>query len=651
MDYSLIRPKDLLALTAPVDADEFTTDSDTNGTRAVTFADLKTAIASAFVAAPATFNLAPVVAGKIPDIYLPITGGLVFVNSVAGNAVPATAPAVGNFYVISSAGTSQTITWAVGDWAIYKGTSGQWAKVSAATVALAAGGTGATTAAGARTNLGVLSNEESWSLGHARARAGGLFSPVGSTYAAQTLSGGGVKLGLLDFSLSLVAQCKWNSGGSFTFFKTNTGGNSQVAAGYIPTSKQIFLNWTNAAGGNAGQNLLTLDGANLIDGETYLFVITFDRDGNATAYVNSVNDRDGNAVVVNSSIATKSTIDLGAANAIEGGICSGLDGIIYSCRVFNRLLSLADIQVLNRTGSLSYSDQYGSLTKYASDFSVGADGFTVSGSGAVTGNQDAIALIDDTLLVDTVAATSVAAVRTIPIARKTGQRVKLTYDIYIPVANVLGVTITARDQAVQNIGFTAQTPTKGVWTTYTEEIILTAPFTGIRFALFTAGGITNIITAGDKFYLKNVVIEYPGCIGDWDFDGANPALSTTLRDNAGNYDCALLSLAVQTQSVKQFNPETLTVGGGSLLKKILSQTAVIDFASIAAQSTNTTTATVTGAAVGDTVNVNPGATPPAGVIFSAYVSAANTVTVRAQNITGGAIDPASDTYRLTVFQF
>jgi len=53
-----------------------------------------------------------------------------FLGSVAGNAVPATSTAPGDFYVVTSAGTSQTKTWAVGDWAIYNGTSGSWTQQS-----------------------------------------------------------------------------------------------------------------------------------------------------------------------------------------------------------------------------------------------------------------------------------------------------------------------------------------------------------------------------------------------------------------------------------------------------------------------------------------------------------------------------------------
>jgi spore maturation protein SpmB len=61
------------------------------------------------------------------------------------------------------------------------------------------------------------------------------------------------------------------------------------------------------------------------------------------------------------------------------------------------------------------------------------------------------------------------------------------------------------------------------------------------------------------------------------------------------------------------------------------------------------TITVTGAAAGDVVLLGTPA-PAAGIAYDAWVSGANTVTVRARNITAGAVDPASGTFRATVVQ-
>jgi hypothetical protein len=87
---------------------------------------------------------------------------------------------------------------------------------------------------------------------------------------------------------------------------------------------------------------------------------------------------------------------------------------------------------------------------------------------------------------------------------------------------------------------------------------------------------------------------------------------------------------------------------GLRLTGALSATATLNFASIAAGASEDLTITLTGAVVGDSVDLGLPAAPTAGIVFIAFVSAADTVTVRATNITGGAVDPASATYRVTL---
>lgn len=83
---------------------------------------------------------------------------------------------------------------------------------------------------------------------------------------------------------------------------------------------------------------------------------------------------------------------------------------------------------------------------------------------------------------------------------------------------------------------------------------------------------------------------------------------------------------------------------------VLTATATLDFPSIAAAAKADLTITVTGAAVGDAVFLGLPAAPAAGLVFNAFVSAANTVTVRASNTSSGAVDAASATYRAVVFK-
>ena len=99
---------------------------------------------------------------------------------------------------------------------------------------------------------------------------------------------------------------------------------------------------------------------------------------------------------------------------------------------------------------------------------------------------------------------------------------------------------------------------------------------------------------------------------------------------------------------------SLTIGGGTAIAKVLSATAALDFGAVAANTCSDLTVTVTGAASGNVVSLGIpaalGAT--AGLEFTGFVSASDTVTVRACNVTTGAsADPASATVRVQVTQF
>ena len=93
-----------------------------------------------------------------------------------------------------------------------------------------------------------------------------------------------------------------------------------------------------------------------------------------------------------------------------------------------------------------------------------------------------------------------------------------------------------------------------------------------------------------------------------------------------------------------------TAGSGLKLTAVLGASAALNFASIAAAASEDLTITLAGASVNNVVSLGLPAAPAAGLVFNAFVSAANTVTVRASNITGVAVDAASATYSVVVTQ-
>lgn len=89
--------------------------------------------------------------------------------------------------------------------------------------------------------------------------------------------------------------------------------------------------------------------------------------------------------------------------------------------------------------------------------------------------------------------------------------------------------------------------------------------------------------------------------------------------------------------------------GFTYLRNALPGSATYDAGSLADGAGATTTVTVAGAALGDFALASLGVDLQ-GIAVTAYVSAANTVSVRLQNETGGTIDLASTTLRVLVLQ-
>ncbi|MDF2534062.1 MAG: hypothetical protein K0R18_219 [Bacillales bacterium] len=100
------------------------------------------------------------------------------------------------------------------------------------------------------------------------------------------------------------------------------------------------------------------------------------------------------------------------------------------------------------------------------------------------------------------------------------------------------------------------------------------------------------------------------------------------------------------------SPEILNIGDGTAIKKHIGAAVTFDAPSIAANSLVEVTVTVTGVALGDTIVATPGTSlsAEASLIWSAYVSAADTVRIRLANISGSAIDPINRTWRIDAWR-
>jgi hypothetical protein len=138
------------------------------------------------------------------------------------------------------------------------------------------------------------------------------------------------------------------------------------------------------------------------------------------------------------------------------------------------------------------------------------------------------------------------------------------------------------------------------------------------------------VTEGNAMYLKSGRV------------GVGVASPTTKLDVNGNVNTR--GNLTATGSV--------TIGGGTAITNMLSATATLNFNSTNSGASSDLTITLSGVSVGDAVFLGvDNASVSGGTSFTAWVSAANTVTVRFNNYSGAAVDPASGTFRVAVMRF
>jgi hypothetical protein len=121
-----------------------------------------------------------------------------------------------------------------------------------------------------------------------------------------------------------------------------------------------------------------------------------------------------------------------------------------------------------------------------------------------------------------------------------------------------------------------------------------------------------------------------------------------------SWSMEVIAATAASQYVEIFGPVIAPVGVSvdsfprSTFERPLTGSATYDAPNLADGATTTTTITVPGARLGDMVQVAPNGSA-LGMAITAYVSAANTVTVVLNNESGGAVDLSSGTWRVSVY--
>jgi hypothetical protein len=113
--------------------------------------------------------------------------------------------------------------------------------------------------------------------------------------------------------------------------------------------------------------------------------------------------------------------------------------------------------------------------------------------------------------------------------------------------------------------------------------------------------------------------------------------------------------AIIENGAKNFDNTNETLGAGGvtyIMAKTLTATAVLDFPNTVTLSSSDLTIGLIGAAVGDVVLLGvPAGSVNANSCFTAFVGSADNITVRFNNYSALAIDPASGTFRVSIVKY
>ena len=200
-------------------------------------------------------------------------------------------------------------------------------------------------------------------------------------------------------------------------------------------------------------------------------------------------------------------------------------------------------------------------------------------------------------------------------------------------------------------------------TAYNSSQFSVTPYSAVAIksgaSLTNASLVTPTVSGGTQSGASYQSIKTPGLTGL--LYGNDTGSVTTLAAGTTNrvlkwgtalapVSGSLIDDTTNVNSTLPFNANVgITVGGGAMIYKIISTNAVLDFPQVTQHNSTNLTMTATGASPLSTVlvTVDGGGMEP--FVFTGYVSATNTVNIRAINPHSSALDPAAATYRVTVF--
>ena len=555
--------------TSPTDA-WIAVDGSTDGSTKMLYSSLVTDISAKQVASPGTYDLATLhTDGKLLASQVRYAG-LVFLGVSTVAALPNPAGlAAGSFYLVSDTGGIWSQTWtAINQAAISDGTV--YSVGPNATQQVAEGGTGATTAAAARTNLDVMLTADVTDRQLSKAPSNGLYfdgvNDKVSLGAASALLAHGD--GTDDSPLLFAANVQPDDVTNFPIYAKNLNGGSNSEFYFIFNAADKLALHLHDESANVWVTRIQ-NAASVVDGQSVHVAAAYDGRGGANAADGITLYIDG--VVVPSTAASGGAYDSmedTAANAEVGKNESGgtfAEGVIRSLLVFNREPTAAEILRLSINGNVpEISDQWGKADggTYTSDFTVDSiDGFGFDGSNSPTAD------VTDTLGSDAdhvklVAGSGTGTARMWKsVGVTTGKRYRVSFDYYMPAGQgyVDGFKTGANvNLTAGNYTDVSSLETNG-WTPFTIDLPTPIDPSNDSFFIILKDGTSTTIdpsAVGEYIAFRDIKVTEIGAVlslnpdniesdGDW-LDATSNELNGTATGAA--------PLMVQPQTSGTFTP-------------------------------------------------------------------------------------------------
>jgi len=441
-----------------------------------------------------------------------------FKGGLAGASVPATSTATGDTYRITSAGTSQSKTWVVGDAAIYNGTSGSWTQLTGFF-------------AGATAYTDTLSVARAPQSGVSFDGVAG-YGEISTTLPKLGDANGGVGFKFMIQALPSESKVLFGTGKRVGTFVANTWSLYMNTGGVLVWYE--YDSGANPAYGGSNGVLATISLNRVYD----IWISRDKTNSELRGYV------DGVKVFT----IAYTGIDLSSANPVRmmrDSVSAYAGGVVFGAEVANVALTDAEVTLKHRYGWSAlpqYAHPAGAgATGYTSDFSAGVDSWVVLTGTSLTGNVDSINGADNWVAQERTGALGALYSHRSGLLSQRGKRQRIRATIYVPV----GATYT-HVAVRQASGTGAISDVKAVTpgTQYTFDFVATPAiitdgdrvYVGVSTS--TGSGFTNTST-GQLLYVRDVIVTDVGLAGSWQFDSTGAGYQQ--RDLSGGGRPLLLS--------------------------------------------------------------------------------------------------------------